>query len=160
MKINLEMKEAWRGAFLINLEKWRTRILRVLSQDAHPRQIAAGLAVGIFIGCTPFYGIQTLIGLGISFIFRLNKPACIAGLWIQNPITMVPLIAISYKLGCMLLGHPPGVFSYQALNWHYLKINLAPFILGSIVTGLLASVPSYFICYSLICTLRKNRILG
>jgi uncharacterized protein (DUF2062 family) len=141
-------------------EKWKRRIATILYQDGSPEQISAGLAMGIFIGCTPFYGLQTLIALAIAFVFRLNKPACIAGLWIQNPITMVPIIVISYKLGCLLLGLPSGIISRDALDWHYLKNHLAPFFIGSLVTGVLASIPSYFICYLLVRTLRRKRSLA
>jgi uncharacterized protein (TIGR03546 family) len=141
----------------LSKENWKTRIINILTQDGSPGQISAGLAAGIFIGCTPFYGLQTFIALAIAFVFRLNKPACIAGLWIHNPITMVPIMVISCKLGCMLLGLPSGIFSYQALNWQYMKSHLEPFILGSMVTGLLASIPSYFICNFLIRAFRRKQ---
>jgi uncharacterized protein (DUF2062 family) len=135
---------------VINREKWKKRFKTFLSQDGHPGQIAAGLAVGVFIGCTPLYGLQTLTALGVAFLFRLNKPSCIVGLWIQNPFTLVPLIGISYKLGCLTLGLPVAALSLKTVDWRLLGNCAEPFLLGSVVTGLIAAVPAYLTSYFLI----------
>jgi uncharacterized protein (TIGR03546 family) len=142
--------------FLANREIWKRRIKTFLSQDAHPGQIAAGLAVGVFIGCTPLYGLQTLTALGVAFLFRLNKPACIAGLWIQNPLTLIPLVGISYKLGCLTLGLPVSELSLKTVDLRLLGHCAEPFLLGSVVTGLIAAVPAYLISYFLIRVVRGD----
>jgi uncharacterized protein (DUF2062 family) len=32
-----------------------------------------GMAVGVFIGVTPFYGLHTLIALGAAYVFRAEQ---------------------------------------------------------------------------------------
>jgi uncharacterized protein (DUF2062 family) len=127
---------------LVNIEKWKRRFREVLEQDSRPGQISAGLAVGVFIGCTPLYGLQTLAALAVAMVFRLNKPSCLAGLWIHNPITMVPILAVSYKLGCLSLGLPAAELSVKTADWH-----------------LISSCAEPFICYLLLCLFRRKRRL-
>jgi uncharacterized protein (DUF2062 family) len=141
---------------VVNRENWKRRFKTLISQDAGPGQIAAGLAVGVFIGCTPLYGLQTLTAMAVAFLFRLNKPSCIAGLWIQNPFTLVPLIGISYKLGCLSLGLPVSALSLKTVDWRLLGSCAEPFLVGSVVTGLLAAVPAYMITYLLFRFIRRN----
>lgn len=140
----------------MNIEKWKQRLKDVFARDCRPGQIAAGLAVGVFIGCTPLYGLQTLTALGVALVFRINKPACIAGLWIQNPVTMVPLLGVSYKLGCLALGVPAASLTFKSVGWQFLRGCAEPFLVGSVVTGLLAAVPAYCICYMLTCCFVKK----
>ena len=62
---------------MLDKEKWRQRIKQILSLDSHPGHIAAGLAVGVFISFTPFFGIHTPMAIAAAFLFRLNKLTCI-----------------------------------------------------------------------------------
>src|SRR5207245_10597151 len=55
------------------------RLRAVLELDDPPPRIALALAVGVFVGCTPFVGVQTLLSLVIALAFRLNRAATIAG---------------------------------------------------------------------------------
>ncbi|MFO0103826.1 MAG: DUF2062 domain-containing protein, partial [Cyanobium sp.] len=52
---------------------------------------ARGLAAGIFCGCFPFFGLQTLLGIGLASVLRGNHLLAAAGTWISNPFTYVPL---------------------------------------------------------------------
>src|SRR5512138_1883203 len=94
------------GVLLLNKEKWKKTFKTILSLDSHPGHISAGLAVGVFIGFTPFYGTHFLMALAAAFIFRLNKVACVTGTWANNPFTLIPATVLSYKLGRILLGLP------------------------------------------------------
>ncbi len=141
---------------MLDKERWKKRIKLILSLDSHPGHISAGLAVGVFISFTPFYGLHLLLAVIASFIFRLNKLTCITGTWINNPLTVVPVTALSYKTGRMLLGMPPSRVHIRGLDWHFVKTHAASLILGSSVLGFAAAVLSYFICYYLIVTFRQK----
>ena len=57
----------------------RERATHVLHLDEEPSRLAMGMAVGVFIGVTPFYGLHTLLALAAAYVFRLNKAATITG---------------------------------------------------------------------------------
>jgi len=38
-----------------------------------------------FFRISPFLGLHTLVGLGIAFLFRLNRLAVLVGVWTNGP---------------------------------------------------------------------------
>lgn len=141
---------------MLNKEVWKARFRKILSLDSHPRHIATGFAVGVFISFTPFFGIHTPLAITAAFFFRLNKLTCITGAWINTPITMIPVLGLSYKLGRILLGRPPGELRIKNLEWLTLKKHAGSLILGSSIIGFVLAVAAYFICYWLIVRFRKR----
>lgn len=141
---------------MLNKEVWKERFNKILSLDSHPRHIALGFAVGVFISFTPFFGIHTPLAIAAAFIFRLNKLTCITGAWVNTPITIIPVLGLSYKLGRFLLGHPPGELTISSLEWALLKKHATAIILGSSIIGFILAVAGYFFCYWLIVRFRKK----
>ena len=141
---------------MFDKKKWKKRIKTILSLDSHPGHISAALAVGVFISFTPFFGAHLIMAIAAAFIFRLNKLACITGTWLNNPFTVVPATALSYKLGRVMLGQPAVKITIKGLDWHFVKQHATSLILGSSVIGFIAAVISYFICYYLIVSFRQK----
>jgi uncharacterized protein (TIGR03546 family) len=141
---------------LFDKEVWKERFKKILSLDSHPRHIALGFAVGVFISITPFFGSHTAMAIAAAFLFRLNKLTCVTGAWINTPITIIPVLGLSYKLGRILLGHPPGELKVRSLEWAMLKKHAAAIILGSSIIGFILAVAGYFLCYWLIVRFRKK----
>jgi uncharacterized protein (TIGR03546 family) len=141
---------------LFDKKKWKKRIKTILTLDSHPGHISAALAVGVFISFTPFFGVHMFLAIAAAFIFRLNKLACITGTWINNPLTVVPVTAFSYKLGRIMLGLPAEKITIQGLDWNFVKGHASSLILGSSVVGFIAAVISYFVCYYLIVSFRQK----
>ena len=58
------------------LRKANRRLQRSLQwiwqQEGTPRQRARGLAAGIFCGCFPIFGLQTLVGIALASVVRGN----------------------------------------------------------------------------------------
>jgi hypothetical protein len=134
----------------------KQRLTAILSLDSHPAHIAAGFAVGVFISLTPFFGIHTPLAIAAAFLFRLNKLTAITGAWVNTPLTVVPMLMVSYKLGEFLLGAEPRPFSVSELSWSALKPYAEALLLGSSVIGLLTAVAGYFLCYWLVIRFRRK----
>jgi len=141
---------------LLNKEVWKERFNKILSLDSHPRHIALGFAVGVFISITPFFGIHTPLAIAAALIFRLNKLTCITGAWVNTPITIIPVLGMSYKLGTVLLGNSPGELNIRSLEWSALKQHATAIILGSSIIGFILAVAGYFFSYWLIVRFRKK----
>ena len=105
----------------MNKHELKKRLTAILALDSHPAHISAGFAVGVFISITPFFGIHTPLALAAAFLFRLNKLTTISGAWVNTPLTVVPMLAASYKLGEYLLGAEPRPFTLTELSWTALK---------------------------------------
>ncbi|KAF0219709.1 MAG: hypothetical protein FD174_1722 [Geobacteraceae bacterium] len=145
-----------RGDYLLDKEKWKKRFKEILSLDSHPGHIATGFAVGVFISFTPFFGMHTPLAIAAAFIFRLNKLTCITGAWINTPLTVIPVLGLSYKLGRVMRGLPAEELHVKGLEWQYLKGHATSLMLGSSIFGFIAAIISYFALYYLIIRFRQQ----
>ena len=146
---------------MFSKEKWKQRFKAILSLDSHPGHIAAGFAVGVFISFTPFFGLHTPLALAAAFVFRLNKLTCITGAWINTPLTVVPALGLSYKIGRVLRGRAPHELHLKKeLSFQYalelLGKSGASLLLGCAILGFVMAVISYFVCYYLVLRFRAR----
>ena len=133
-----------RKIFLNLIQRIRKFISSLWNQEGSPSQRALGLGVGIFSGCFPFFGLQTLIGVFLAKIFKGNSILAALGTWISNPFTYAPLYYFNYRIGSSLLDEKKNIvdFSHITTNelWSqgwYLSSRL---LMGSICVGLWAGI--------------------
>jgi uncharacterized protein (DUF2062 family) len=131
--------------------KLRQGIEWLWRQEGSHGQRARGLAAGVFMGCFPFFGFQTLLGVGLASLVRGNHLLAAAGTWISNPFTYVPLYWFNYQLGCRLLGPGQGWPGGAALRHETLTqlgwAFASRLLLGSTLVGLVAAVSSGLLCW-------------
>jgi len=146
------------------LERWRRRIrylyLKFVRLRGHPKELARGLAAGVFAGMFPLFGLQTIIGVAIAFRIKGNPLMAAGGTWISNPLTYLPIYAFNYRLGCWLLGRPAvnlftDVESLKSWLETGTDVGIA-LMLGSFVMGVLFGVLSYFAGLPLIRRARRQ----
>jgi uncharacterized protein (TIGR03546 family) len=140
----------------MNKADLKQRVKAILALDSHPGHISAGFAVGVFISFTPFFGLHTGLAIAVAFLFRLNKLTAITGSWINTPLTVLPILMASYRLGEFLLGKKPQAVSFNTLDWHHLKEYATALFIGSSIIGLASAVIAYFVCYWLIVRFRRK----
>lgn len=120
-------------------EQLRRWLAWLWAQEGSHGQRARGLAAGIFCGCFPFFGLQTLLGIALATVLRGNHLLAAAGTWISNPFTYVPLYWFNYQLGCWLLGDGQNWPGGEALNqqalWQLGGHVASRLLLGSVVVG-------------------------
>lgn len=139
-------------------KRWRRRLryfyLRFVRLRGTSKELARGLAAGVFAGLFPLFGLQTIIGVVIASLLRGNKLMAAAGTWISNPLTYVPIYAFNYQVGRWLLGRTdsqPFDNQESLQNWLEMGVDVtAVMFLGCLVMGLLCSVLSYLVGLPLI----------
>lgn len=72
--------------------------------DATPQQVAMGFAVGVVLGVFPSFGLGVPAAILLSLIFRINKAATLVGVFIMNPLTLVPIWTASAFIGALITG--------------------------------------------------------
>lgn len=143
--------------------KRRSRLiyLKFLRLRGKPEVIAKGLAVGVFAGCFPFLGLQSLIGIFLATILRGSKVAAIAATWISNPLTYVPIFVFNYKLGKLLLGTEDTILSLDLKSFTAFKELGSTFAItlltGCFVVGLILAFITYFYSLAILERLRTRR---
>ena len=132
---------------------FKDRIRDVIKLKESPHRIALAFSTGVFIGMSPLLGLHTILGVTSAWLFRLNTFAIIAGVYVMNPWTIVPIYAFSTWLGAQCLGLEQMIPEIDWSNVTFshllneLKPLLMPFIFGSLLIGSVTSVITYIIIY-------------
>jgi len=149
----------WRGVGFIRQVK--LMVVRFVRLRGLPEEIAKGVALGIFIGMTPTFGLQMAIALFFAYLLRENRLAAILGVWVTNPVTAPFIYAIEYEMGRILLGLPRAhlpmeftVKAYTELGWNV----LTPLWLGGTLAGLILGSLSYFLTLRLVPIVKNWRV--
>jgi uncharacterized protein len=128
------------------------RIKKTVKQVLHlgdsPHRTALAFAIGVFIAFSPTYGLHTLSVFLFAWAFRLNVVAMLAGSFINNPWTVVPILVSTMWVGLTLvpIGDPPALdwnnFNIPIL-WQQFKPYFFPFVVGATVLGTVCSLIAY-----------------
>jgi len=86
------------------------------------RSVAGGVAVGLFCGLIPG-PLQMLSAAVMAIALRVNLPVAVLGTWYTNPVTIVPLYYVAYKLGMYLTGHTPRSLAVPALDLNFSNVG-------------------------------------
>lgn len=83
---------------------------RLLSENTSPVRLGVAVGVGVFFACTPFYGFQLWLALGVAWLCRLNKVAVAIGTQFSIP-PMIPFIvfASAWIGGWLVHGRPLSI---------------------------------------------------
>lgn len=133
-------------------------------------RLALSLAVGVFISFTPFYGLQTLLAIGVAVVARLNRAATVAGAWLNLPWFAPLVYAGALHFGTLLVPDPSGTRGAwltqmltrpESLSWRDLPILLdhvsLPLLVGTSVLGVAAGVVTFALAFCLIARHRGPR---
>jgi len=192
MVFSRRSKQSWQR----RLGEWlwpRTGWLRAVSYMWHrlrrlpdpPHRIARGVAFGVFVSFTPFYGFHFLLAIGLSLLLRGNAVAAALATFVGNPLTFPLIATMSVELGAWMLDMPGGmplghivaafsqaslelwanfsaIFSPEPMRWERLgrlfdRVFL-PYLVGGIVPGIVAGTLSYMATHRIVEAYQNRRI--
>lgn len=167
---------------LFSWRRFRERATAVLHLDESPSRLAAGMATGVFIGVTPFYGLHTLLALGAAYVFRLNKVATITGAWINLPWFAPFVYAFCLRLGESVLTGDWSTFSLASVGelagsagaalragpretagtiyqvvWDMLFVASKPLFVGTTIVGAVLAMITYVVTLEAVRDVRRLR---
>jgi len=141
--------------------QFKLNLIRIVRLRATPNDIAKGMALGLFIGMTPTFGIQMVIVLALAVLLKQNKIAALLGVWVTNPVTAPVIYGLEYEIGRVLLHLPrPHMqlqFNYESLvtlGWQV----VIPLCLGSLIFGLVIAAIGYAVTLRMIPLVKQWRI--
>lgn len=146
-------------------------------------KISRGVAAGVFVCFTPFYGLHFLLSALVAWAIRGNILAALLATFFGNPFTFPFIAALSLELGSWMLGQPMvpiyrvfGAFSDAAGElWHnvtaiftpaqaewaslgeFFDTIFLPYLVGGIVPGLIAAIAAYYLSKPIITAYQKAR---
>lgn len=135
--------------------------LRFLRLKGEPHELALGVALGVFSGMMPVIPFQIALAVALALFFKASKITAALGTWVSNPLNWYFLYLYEYKLGAYLMGVEGGneiIASIKAsidriddiwVIWGKLFSSgitlVSALLIGGIILGTIAAVPTYFI---------------
>ena len=148
--------------------------LKFLRLKGDPKSLAAGTAIGVFIGLTPTMPLHTVAIIALTIVTRTSLIAAMTIRWIVcNPLTYVPIYYFSLVIGNavtpynlswekikdvlnLLLSHPGLGPSLQALaNLGFEAIIVM--VVGGCILAIPFTIASYYFSFILFVKIRKKR---
>ncbi|WP_445709733.1 DUF2062 domain-containing protein [Flavobacterium sp.] len=116
------------------------------SQDS-PLKKSLSVALGVFIGICPFWGFQTLLVIGLSVFFKLNKAISFAASNISIPPLIPFVIYGSLKIGSFFIENNNPIQLNKSITFDDVQNNILQYLVGSFVLASLAAIVFGFVSY-------------
>lgn len=150
----------------------------VLKLRSTPAAIAGGLAMGTFVALTPTIGVQFIAVVILATLFKLNRAASIAPIWVTNPVTIAPIYTFNYWVGLQFCDGPPlrqvsaifvdiGKAMARMEIWqieeqvkmmlHIGKEIILPLCIGSCIVGVVCGLLIYFLSLKMLLIFFNRR---
>lgn len=128
------------------------RIIGILEANVSPREIAAGVCLGLFLGLIPLNGPMALLLAIFFFVFKINRAATLLTLPLVKSVYLLGASSLCEQLGYYLLAGVPGLAGF----WNfvtglpvlaYLDVNNT-LVTGGVAIASILTIPAYFISKS------------
>ena len=150
-----------------------------------PHRIALGVAVGVFVTFSPFFGFHFLYAAGLAFLIRANVLVALIATFFGNPITFPFIGILSHRLGMIMLDQTGGRVGWAELRrglgdffsipWHNFKaiftsakvdwtgfgqaidLVILPYFVGGLIPGLIFGGIGYYLSKPLVRAYQNRR---
>ncbi|GAA3761860.1 DUF2062 domain-containing protein [Flavobacterium ginsengiterrae] len=111
---------------------------------------SASIALGIFIGISPFWGFQTILLFTFAALFRLNKVIAFLSSNVSFP-PFIPLVIYgSLKTGSLFISSDAPLILDSSATLDDIQKNAAQYIVGSLILATVLALSSGLISYVLL----------
>lgn len=111
----------------------------VLESDGSNRTKAFSIALGTFIGLSPFWGFHTLLAISLAVVFKLNKVLSFLFSNVSLPPFIPFIILASLYLGSPFVEGDSDLF-HQEMSLELVKNHLLQYVIGSFILATSVSI--------------------
>ena len=122
--------------------EWCLLALTSLHYSNRPLHSALSLAMGVFLACTPFYGLQTLLIIAASLIFRLSFPIAFLGSQVSLPPIYSLVVPLELYVGFKVTGESFSVDGpwIQVAQTHFVSWTIGALLVGLFLATILGII--------------------
>ena len=140
---------------------WHDLREKMVGDPLPPEDVAAGWALGMFIGCSIPFGLQLVVSVPLAIMMRVSKIGATVGTLITNPVTIFFIYpAQTWVMYNILFGHREmGELPTEWTRESVMAMSgpvIISFFLGGIALALILSPITYFIVKRIVVTYRKS----
>ena len=150
-----------------------------------PKNISFGVAIGVFVSFSPFFGVHVLLAFLIARSLRVNILAAVLGTFMGNPITFPIIAALNFGVGELFINVNTEEVSAKSFLQQLVDVSYAfsgnvgmmmrgkstdfstvleffygiflPYLVGGLILGVAVGALSYFIMLPMIVTYKARK---
>jgi len=133
-------------------KKLKRAYIRIVTAKGSPQQVAAGLALGVFLGMAVPWGLQIAAAVIGATILNIARVPAVIGVNVTNPVTIWFLYPFAWGIGEWILR--PFVGSTQPPIWDKMEYTWGAFFsfaggvllrmtIGGVLLGIVFAVVTY-----------------
>lgn len=137
---------------------------KIVHDPLPPENIAAGWALGMFIGCSVPFGLQLVISIPLAMMMRVSKLGATLATFITNPVTIFIIYpAQTYIVNKILFGGSLTFARLMEMEWTWTAVRrlgaeaIVSFFLGGFLFAIILTPITYFAVKSLVTCHRERR---
>ena len=130
-----------------------------LGSGDSPRKKALSIALGVFIGLTPFWGFHTVIVIFLAIFLRLNKAIAFAFSNVSLPPFIPFILYASFEFGQYLLNVDYGYSKDDLLENFEVLTHLKAYIIGSFSLAIVSAFTLGVLGYLFFLVFDKKKII-
>ena len=142
---------------------WHDLKAQMVRDPLPPEDVAAGWALGMFIGCSIPFGLQLIVSIPLAIMMRVSKVGATLGTLITNPVTIFIIYPVqTWAVNKFVFS---GSLSFQRLmdmEWTWEAVRrlgvdaMMSFFIGGIVLALVLSPITYFTVKRIVVRYRRR----
>jgi uncharacterized protein (TIGR03546 family) len=140
----------------------RKGLRRFLSEDVFghndsPRKKALSIALGVFIGLSPFWGFHTVIVIALAVLLKLNKAIAFTFSNISLPPFIPFVLLASKEVGNFVLGREDSYDLSEMMQNYEMLRHLQTYVVGSFVLATVSAVVCGVLGYIIITLFSRKK---
>ena len=139
---------------------WHDLRAKMVKDPLPPEDVAAGWALGMFIGCSIPFGLQLIVSVPLAIMMRVSKIGATVGTLITNPVTIFFIypaqtwVMYNILFGSREMGELPTEWTRESVMALSGPVIIS-FFLGGLALALVLSPITYFLVKRIVIKYRK-----
>ena len=130
---------------------WHNLKAKMVKDPLPPEDVAAGWALGMFVGCAIPFGFQLVISIPLAMMMRVSKVGATLGTLITNPVTIFVIYPVqTWAVNKLVFNGSLSLGRLMDMEWTWETVRrlgadaMMSFFIGGIALALVLSPVTYF----------------
>jgi len=142
--------------------RWKRLREKMVRDPLPPESVAAGWALGVFIGFAIPFGLQLIVSVPLAIMMRVSKAGATLGTFVTNPATIFFLypaqtwVVYNLLFGSREMGELPTEWTRQAVMALSGPVIIS-FFLGGLALAMVLSPVTYHVVKQIVIRQRRRK---